>query len=70
LVEVRIRPDFGWLNFLIAPFVPEMDAWFEPLRDWAYVGGKEGRFYKGPEIVLVGTAGSSGVASKSPRPKP
>jgi hypothetical protein len=65
LVEVRIKPDFGWLNAFIAPFVPKMDAWFEPSRDWAYVGGKEGRFYRGPEIILVGAAGSSGVASKS-----
>ena len=53
LVEVRIKPDFGWLDLLIAPFVPRMDAWFEPSQDWAYVGGKSGRFYQGPEIILV-----------------
>ena len=53
LIQVRLKPDFGWLGVLIAPFVPRMDAWFEPSRPWAYVGGKAGRYYKGPEIVLV-----------------
>ncbi len=30
LVQVRLKPDFGWLDLLIGPFVPKMDAWFEP----------------------------------------
>jgi hypothetical protein len=53
LIQVRLKPDFGWLGILIGPFVPKMDAWFEPSRPWAYVGGKAGRYYKGPEIILV-----------------
>jgi len=53
LVHVRLKPDFGWLDLLIGPFVPKMDAWFEPSSPWAYVGGKAGRYYKGPEIILV-----------------
>jgi hypothetical protein len=53
LVQVRLKPDFGWLGILIGPFVPKMDAWFEPSRTWAYVGGKAGRYYRGPEIILV-----------------
>jgi hypothetical protein len=61
LVKVRTKPDFGWLNLLIAPFVPRMDAWFEPSRNWAYVGGKSGRFYQGPEIILVHVSDKSGV---------
>ena len=56
LVEVRIKPELGWLGMLIGPFIPKMDAWFEPARDWAYVGGKAGRFYRGPEIILVRSA--------------
>jgi hypothetical protein len=62
LVAVRIKPDFGWLNALIAPFIPRMDAWFEPRRNWAYVGGKSGRFYRGPEIILVDLADGDGRA--------
>jgi hypothetical protein len=53
LIQVRLKSDFGWLGILIGPFVPKMDAWFEPSRPWAYVGGKAGRYYKGPEIILV-----------------
>jgi hypothetical protein len=59
LVHVRLKPDFGWLDFLIGPFVPKMDAWFEPARPWGYVGGKAGRYYKGPEIILVRAHGAA-----------
>jgi hypothetical protein len=53
LIQVRLKPDFGWLSILIGPFIPKMDAWFEASRPWDYVGGKAGRYYKGPEIILV-----------------
>jgi hypothetical protein len=53
VVRVDIKPDFGWLNFVAALFVPEIHAWFSPSDDWRFVGGKFRRFYKGPEIVLA-----------------
>ena len=53
LVEMRLKPDFGWLNFFIAPFIPKMDGWFDPNHDWTFVGGKSGRYYRGPDIILV-----------------
>ena len=53
LVRVDIKPDFGWLNFFIASFVPEIRAWFSPSDDWRFVGGQFTRFYKGPEIILA-----------------
>lgn len=53
LVRVVVRPDFGWLNLLVAPFVPKIYAWFDPGSDWTYVGGQLQRFYRGPTIVLV-----------------
>jgi hypothetical protein len=53
LVRVDIKPDFGWLNFILALFVPEIHAWFSPSQDWRFVGGKFTRFYKGPEIILA-----------------
>lgn len=53
LARVEVRPDFGWLNFLAAPFVPKINAWFDPGEDWTYVGGRLQRFYGGPTIVLV-----------------
>jgi hypothetical protein len=53
LLEMRLKPDFGWLNMLIAPFVPSIDAWFDPSKDWEFVGSKFYRYYKGPEITFV-----------------
>jgi hypothetical protein len=53
VVRVDIEPDFGWLNFVAALFVPEIRAWFSPSNDWRFVGGKFTRFYKGPEIIMA-----------------
>jgi hypothetical protein len=53
LLEMRLKPDFGWLNMLIAPFVPSIDAWFDPSKDWEFVGSRFYRYYKGPEIIFV-----------------
>jgi hypothetical protein len=53
VVRVDIKPDFGWLNFVVALFVPEIRAWFSPSDDWRFVGGNFTRFYKGPEILLA-----------------
>lgn len=53
LLEMRLKPDFGWLNMLMAPFVPSIDAWFDPSKDWEFVGSRFYRYYKGPEITFV-----------------
>lgn len=52
-LEVEVRPDFGWINILIAPFVPKLHAWFDPHDDWTFVGSEAARYYKGPPIMLV-----------------
>jgi hypothetical protein len=52
LVRANIKPDFGWLDYLIAPFMPEMHAWFNPADDFHFVGAEFARFYKGPEVIL------------------
>jgi len=53
VVQVDVKPDFGWLNLVVAPFVPEIRVWFSPSDDWRFVGGQFTRFYKGPEIILA-----------------
>ncbi len=53
LVRTAIKPDFGWLDYVIAPFIPKMNAWFSPASDFDFVGGEFGRYYKGPEIILA-----------------
>ena len=53
LVRTTIKPDFGLLDFVIAPFLPEMYAWFNPANGFAFVGGRFARYYKGPEIILT-----------------
>ena len=52
-LEVEITPAFGWLDVVIAPFVPKIRAWFNPADDWNFVGGQFTRYYKGPPIMLV-----------------
>ncbi len=53
LVRVSLKPDFGWLNLVIGPFLPEIRAWFDPDDGWAFVGGESARYYKGRKIMLV-----------------
>jgi hypothetical protein len=53
LVKLELEPDFGWLNILIAPFLPKIYAWFDPNNNWNYVGGLYDRYYKGPHILTV-----------------
>ena len=59
VMQVDMKPDFGWLNLVVAPFVPDIHAWFEPGQDWEFDGAQFTRYYKGPELVLVRKAGSS-----------
>ncbi|MGC1341274.1 MAG: hypothetical protein WA854_03045 [Candidatus Binataceae bacterium] len=55
VVEVDFKPDFGWLNLIAAPFVPHLNAWFDPTHDWDFVGAALARFYQGPNILLART---------------
>ena len=57
-MRVEVRPDFGWLNVIVAAFVPKLHAWFDPNDGWAFVGDEAARYYKGPRIMLVKTRGS------------
>ena len=70
-VEVSVKPDFGWLNFVVAPFMPEFRAWFNPASQWQFVGARFTRFYKGPEIILAYVpAGSGGNEAPPAAPSP
>jgi len=53
MLQVDITADFGWLNLVIAPFVPKIHAWFDPSLGWEFIGGEFTRFYKGPQIILA-----------------
>lgn len=69
LVEVDFKPDFGWLNLLAAPFVPHLNAWFDPNHDWDFVGAALVRFYQGPKIMLARTTApgaSADAAQQTP----
>lgn len=69
MVEVDLKPDFGWLNLIMAPFVPHLNAWFDPHHGWEFVGAALARFYKGPDILLARTtmpAASEDAAQQTP----
>ena len=53
LVRLDMRPDLGALNLLIRPFMPTMDAWFNPRDNWNYVGGEFDRYYRGPHVLTL-----------------
>ncbi len=67
-LEVDLKPELGWVDFLISPFVPKMHAWFNPADSWNFVGGQLTRYYKGPQIILarVPPAGGSPVPVSNP----
>ncbi len=53
LVRLDMRPDLGALNMLLAPFMPTMDAWFNPNDNWNYVGGEFDRYFRGPHVLTL-----------------
>lgn len=53
LVRLDMRPDLGVLNLLLAPFMPAMDAWFNPNDNWNYVGGEFDRYFRGPHVLTL-----------------
>jgi hypothetical protein len=53
LIRLDMRPDLGALNLLLAPFMPTMDAWFNPAENWDYVGGEFDRYFRGPHVLTV-----------------
>jgi hypothetical protein len=65
-LRVEVRPDFGWLNVIVAAFVPKLHAWFDPHGGWAFVGDQAARFYKGPPIMLVKSPSKSAADGGHP----
>lgn len=65
LVPVKITPDFGFWTMFVLPFVPKITAWFDPARNWAFVGAQLARYYRGPDIVMVDTSKPHTAANKA-----
>lgn len=63
-LRVEVQPDFGWLNVIVASWVPKLEAWFDPKDGFALVGDESTRYYKGPRIMLVKTGGDAPGASR------
>jgi hypothetical protein len=55
LMKMEMEPDLGWLNVVIAPFIPKVYAWFDPGDSFNYVGGKFDRYFKGRHVLMVRT---------------
>lgn len=56
LAKAEAHPVFGWFNIFLKPFEPTIRLWFDPLRDFAFVGGMLSRYYRGPEVLMVSAA--------------
>ena len=55
LIKMEMKPDLGWLNVIVAPFVPKLYGWFDPTDAFNYAGGEFDRYYKGRHVVMVRT---------------
>jgi len=53
LSKVDVKPDFGWINVVIAPFLPEIRAWFQSRPDYFFMGCSTSRYYKGLKYLMV-----------------
>jgi len=53
LVLANAMPDLGFLNFIAAPFLPTVHAWFDPREGFLYIGGEIHRYLYGDERILV-----------------
>lgn len=56
LEQVDVKPDFGFWNFVVMPFIPKLAAWFDPGDRWSIVGAQLQRYYRGPNIIMVRSA--------------
>jgi hypothetical protein len=65
LVKMEMKPDFGWLNVVVAPFIPKVFAWFDPANSFNYVGGQFDRYFKGRHVLMVRTHDPNPVAQSS-----
>lgn len=63
--QLQVGLDLGFLNLIVAPFLPRLSAWFDSGDSWNYVGGMFDRYYRGPRILMVRVAPSP---SASPTP--
>jgi hypothetical protein len=70
LGKADAHPVFGWFNVFLKPFVPTIRLWFDPLRDFAFVGGMLSRYYRGPEVLLVSAAPAVKPEPEFVRPEP
>jgi hypothetical protein len=70
LGKADAHPVFGWFNVFLKPFVPTIRLWFDPLRDFAFVGGTLSRYYRGPEVLLVRAAPAVMPEPAFVRPEP
>jgi hypothetical protein len=70
LAKADAHPVFGWFNVFLKPFVPTIRLWFDPLRDYAFVGGMLARYYRGPEVLLVSVAPATKSEPQFVRPEP
>jgi len=70
LAKADAHPVFGWFNVFLKPFVPTIRLWFDPLRDYTFVGGMLARYYRGPEVMLVSIAPTVKPGPEFVRPEP
>lgn len=59
-VQVDVEPHFGWFDVFIEPWLPKLNAWFDPGTGWGLKGVAIARYYKGPQVLIVAEDGKRG----------
>jgi hypothetical protein len=70
LVRVDVEPDFGWIDAVISPFLPRIQAWFDQREGWFFVGGESARYYKGLKYLMVRERKTEAEIKAAPLPEP
>ena len=70
LMRVDVEPDFGWINVVIAPFLPQIRAWFDPGDGWFFVGCEAARYYKGLKYMMVRVRPANAEIKAAPKLAP
>ena len=58
-VQVNVKPHFGWYDMFLAPFVPKLNAWFDPGNGFGFQGVAIARYSQGPQVLIVRNAGQA-----------
>ena len=53
VVEIRYKPDLGFISFLAKSMIPKLSIWFDPQASSPWLGHRIPLYSKGPEVFVI-----------------